>query len=62
MLTYVPSPPDLAAVDPRWHALNDDDQQRVADLMLTVASIPMALAIDAVLLSEGESRDDYDNR
>lgn len=50
--SYTPTPAELAEVDPRWHDLPDDQQDRVSDLMLTVVSIPMKMAIDAILASD----------
>ena len=53
-MQYIAPRPDLAAVDPRFNDLPMPLQIRVCDLMLTVASLPMTLAIDAVLANEGE--------
>ena len=57
VMQYIAPRADLSAVDSRFEQLSPDRQWRVAELMLTVATLPMSLAIDAILETDkGESR------
>jgi hypothetical protein len=61
-MQYISPRQDLARVDERFMALPMPIQIRVADLMLTIASVPMTLAIDAVLAATEEGNDPRNNR
>jgi hypothetical protein len=51
---YIAPPVELSAVDARFHTLTLAQQIRVCDVLIIVATIPMALAVSAVLMTDAQ--------